>query len=178
MLIPVMEQFDACLLKLPPLLNRLENHAATNFSLEALQWLHEVCQLSEQNHLLVAADLAIVRTDLLLFSPRTMTEQGNPGSKRQQTDRFAVECLTRAHDLLVSCFAPLRQTYQECEPLCRQALAVAAAKGKLSAKDPVEKAISCLRTDTDLLPVWTQIVGKLGAANAQVLLDRTILQIE
>nr|WP_302665199.1 hypothetical protein [uncultured Agathobaculum sp.] len=178
MLIPVMEQFDARLLELPRLLRGLEHRTTAGFPADAVQWLTGVCELAEQNHLQMASDLALVRADLLLFTPRAATEPGVTGSKRQQTEQFAVQCLTRAHDLILACFASLRQAYQECEPACRQALAVAAVQGKLTAQDTAEQATACLRSDASLLPVWTQIIGRLGAANAHVLLDRMIAQIE
>lgn len=178
MLIPVMELFDARLLELPQLLRGLEHRTAAGFPSDAVQWLTGICELAEQNHLQMASDLALVRADLLLFTPRAATEPGITGSKRQQTEQFAVQCLTRARDLILTCFAPLRQAYQECEPVCRQALAVAVAQGKLTAQDTAEQAAACLRSDASLLPVWTQIIGRLGAVNAQVLLDRMIVQIE
>ena len=178
MLIPIMEQFDARLLELPQLLRGLEHRTAAGFPADAVRWLTGVMELAEHNHLSMASDLALVRADLLLFTPRAGTEPGAIGSRRQQTEQFAVQCLTRAHDLILTCFAPLRQAYQECEPVCRQALAVAAAQGKLTAQDTAEQAAACLRADASLLPVWTQIIGRLGAANAQVLLDRMIPQME
>ena len=178
MLVLIMEQFDASLLKLPPLLRQLEHHEARSFSAEALHWLDEVCGMAEEHHLIIAADLALVRTELLLFTPHTVSDPSRKSTKRQQIQRHTIDCLNRAHDLILKCFAPLRQMYQECEPLCRQALAIAAAKGQLTAKDTVEKAMACLRTDADLIPVWTQLVGKLDAINVRILTDRTIAQIE
>lgn len=174
LLIPVVEQFDAAMLKLPGILKELDG-PARRWGPACDIWLGEVTALAEQYHLYPAADLALLRSRLALFEPEPGCR--DRAARRNAAAQCALDCLTQARACLEAYFSPFRASTARCEALCTEAVAVVQANGLFPAAPTVDELWQALHTDAQLLEALTRLVGAVGAPNARVLLDRAIPQV-
>ncbi|MFI3168272.1 MAG: hypothetical protein R3Y32_09195 [Bacillota bacterium] len=139
----------------------------------------QLVKLSENSNLYITADLSVCLDKLLTYNPKKDSQNIRVSSAKDK-DRFAVEILQDVVRLTNEFLKKPRETFSECEDIWRQVLARILAKGVT--KDHLPKSnqerlatlLELVKSDTELSPYYSHILGLSGEANARVLLDITM----
>lgn len=156
----------------------------TGFPDSVLEWLRELEEALESNHMPVVSRIAALRAMLVESARGVYSEEitfAGPPTSRKIRDGVASLVLQRGSELLHDSIAERQAAFQEAERISRQAIAIAQAKGMLDECDdgrPHQAMLQCLQekiaADPDLASVQLHLVSLVGKTDLLVFLDRAI----
>lgn len=178
-----LEEIEQRLSGVPALVD-LHQRRSAHLEGEVKEWLEKMEKTLENNRLSVVGQVSALRGELI-SSERSSHVNGNGngnGKRITRKDRqaTAIHLLRGAVDIVSSAIAKDQDRIEDARRLCRQLVAVAAAKGVIQPylngqADRTEVLRACwkaLGDDNDLKPGVVNVEGVVGPHDALVLLDR------
>lgn len=178
-----LEEIEGMLLRIPELIDRLEQRAP-EFTPQAKRWLTTLETVLGNNHLPAAGHVASLRGLLISAEqgvvPDGLQFSGRPNARRIR-DAAAANALRAAADLVSNVINEDRARVAEADSLCRQLIALARRKGLIPVATEggdhtarLKTAWSVLAADSDIARGTVRIEGLVGPSDALIVLDRAI----
>jgi len=178
-----LEEIQGMLLHIPELINSLEKKDP-NFARSVKKWLMQIEQILVNNHLAIAADVAVLR-GTLISAERGVVPEGivfnNRKTARGIKDAVAADVLRKAENLISNAISYDVARVAEGEKITRQLVALAQQKGLIQLDSSIGehsdmlKAIwNAMSNDPDLGPGTTHLIGLVGNYDSLILLDRML----
>src|SRR2546422_5348583 len=182
-----LEELEALLLEAPEVIGRYEQRTP-QFRGAVRDWLDRVAAALRSNRLAGAATVAALRGDIIA------AERGSPpadlvtaagASRRQIAATVAMRSLQRAIAAVRAEIDGTRARSNDAHLVARAGLAVARAKSVVNAAKAGNPSIPlparllvALESDAELKPMAAHLVGLGGRADALVLFDRGLGEVE
>lgn len=180
-----LEEIDIMLLRISSLIDQQER-GDTNFAENVKEWLSKLERMLESNRMPVAGNVATLRGLLISAErgalPPGVEFHGRP-TRRKIREAAAAYVVRQTGDLVSNVIQRDHERVAGAEGITRQLVALAKAKGLIqelpSGKDNTDllKALwRTLSTDPELSSGTVNVEGLIGAYDALIMLDRTIVK--
>jgi len=182
-----LEELEGLLLEAPELIGRYEQRTP-QFRGAVRDWLDRVAAALRSNRLASAATVAALRGEIIAAeraSPPADLVTAASASRRQIAATVAMRSLQRAIAAVRAEIDGTRARSNDAHLVARAVLAVARAKSVVNAAKAGNPSIPlparllvALESDGELKPMAAHLVGLVGRADALVLLDRALGEVE
>ena len=175
-----LEELEALLLEAPELIGRYEQRTP-QFRGAVRDWLDRVAAALRSNRLAGAATVAALRGEIIAAargSPPADLVTAAGASRRQITATVAMRSLQRAIAAVRAEIDGTRARSNDAHLVARAKSVVNAAKAGNPSIPLPARLLVALESDAELKPMAAHLVGLVGRADALVLLDRALGEVE